>query len=60
MRCATPLSNSVSTRNCLWQLLVRPRGVEINPLSMGELILELLLSCKPHRNLRATKMLFSC
>ncbi len=35
---------SVSTSNCHRQLRVRPRGVEINPLSVGELILELLFS----------------
>jgi hypothetical protein len=28
--------------NCHRQLRVRPRGVEINPLSVGEPILELL------------------
>jgi hypothetical protein len=35
--------SSVSTSNCLWQLRVRPRGVEIDPLSAGETILELLV-----------------
>jgi hypothetical protein len=34
---------SVSTSNCHRQLRVRPRGVESDPLSVGELILELLL-----------------
>jgi hypothetical protein len=29
--------NNISTRNCLWQLLVRPRGVEIDSLSVGGL-----------------------
>ncbi len=36
------INNSVSTSNCLWRLRVRPGGVEIDPLSVGELILELL------------------
>jgi hypothetical protein len=34
---------SVSTSNCHRQLRVRPRGVEIDSLSVGEPILELLL-----------------
>jgi hypothetical protein len=34
---------SISTSNCHRQLRVRPRGVESDPLSVGELILELLL-----------------
>jgi hypothetical protein len=34
--------NSVSTRNCYRQLHVRPRGVDIDPFSVGGLILELL------------------
>jgi hypothetical protein len=35
-------SDSVSTSNCHRQLRVRPRGVEIDPLSVREPILELL------------------
>ncbi len=32
--------------NCLWQLRGRPRGVEIDPSSVGEPILELLKHLK--------------
>jgi hypothetical protein len=50
---------SVSTSNCHRQLRVRPRGVEIDLLSMGELILELLVETQPRQYRLCTQIIYN-